>query len=151
MWIRKKDICCGISKVLVNGKLAKNATMDHFPFSVSQLKKPYSCAGVDMSTPANINAFFGLKRILIKKKRKSRNYKCQAKFQNSNLSLYEDKFFWVEKHTNAERLRRCEFTFDARWVLKKWDVYFLNNHKRQSLPSRYARPLRLYSLIPKQR
>ena len=51
----KKGICCGKYIVFVNGKLAKNATMKPVLFLVLQLKKHqlYSCAGVDMSTPAN--------------------------------------------------------------------------------------------------
>ena len=48
-------MCCGKYIVFVNGKLAKNATMKPVLFLVLQLKKHqlYSCAGVDMSTPAN--------------------------------------------------------------------------------------------------
>ena len=49
----KKGICCGIYIVLVNGKLAKNATIDPVLFLVLQLKNHhvFRCAGVDMSMP----------------------------------------------------------------------------------------------------
>ena len=46
-------MCCGIYIELVNGKLAKNATMDPV-FLVLKPKNPYfyGCADVDMSAPA---------------------------------------------------------------------------------------------------
>ena len=47
-------MCYGVYIVLVNGKLAKNATMDPVLFLVLQLKNHhlFCCVGVDMSTPA---------------------------------------------------------------------------------------------------
>ena len=51
MKFEKKGMCCGIYIVLVNGKLAKNATMDpvlfFFLYYNQQKHHLYSCAGVD--------------------------------------------------------------------------------------------------------
>ena len=46
-------MCCGIYIEFVNGKLAKNATMDPVLFLVLQSKNHhlYSCADVGIATP----------------------------------------------------------------------------------------------------
>ena len=96
-----KGMCCGICIVLVNGKFAKNATMDPVLFFVLQPKihNLYSSTRVigmstrekELGITQGYLCIFGPHNRFLSKMRKSRNDQCHAHFLQTKFQKRKRK------------------------------------------------------------